>query len=282
MVILRDSLFVDVAGLVRYVYKGEVDVDPEHLQSFLKTAELLKIKGLTDQTLLPVDEDVGAGGADTEVSAFAVPASSSDLPPSSTAPHLSSLIGAVRFLEHGRGGQNQMAATPSGSTSGPPKPIASPLIKVPVPPTPHLSSYLKQGGGGESLSGLAQYLSVASSRQRGWDNGEAVSGVRLEETLGAPLSTPPVQSSGNKRRKTTPQKRYGSAQVPMLQELSPSTAHHPQPQHGQQQQQQQLHLLDNHYSGSTSSLTASPVSPQHSNSTDGGEGQLEICEESDR
>ena len=51
VVILRDSAFIDVEGLVRYVYRGEVDVRPERLQSFLRTAELLKIKGLAEQTL---------------------------------------------------------------------------------------------------------------------------------------------------------------------------------------------------------------------------------------
>ena len=39
-------------GLVRYVYRGEVDVQPQHLQSFLKTADALKIKGLADQGLM--------------------------------------------------------------------------------------------------------------------------------------------------------------------------------------------------------------------------------------
>lgn len=37
---------------MRYVYRGEVDVQPQHLQSFLKTADALKIKGLADQGLV--------------------------------------------------------------------------------------------------------------------------------------------------------------------------------------------------------------------------------------
>jgi len=49
VVIIRDASFIDVEGLVRYVYRGEVEVLPERLPSFLKTAELLKIKGLADQ-----------------------------------------------------------------------------------------------------------------------------------------------------------------------------------------------------------------------------------------
>lgn len=42
---------MDVEGLVRYIYRGEVDVEPERLNTFLKTAEVLKIKGLADQNL---------------------------------------------------------------------------------------------------------------------------------------------------------------------------------------------------------------------------------------
>ena len=51
VIILRDASYTDVEGLVRYVYRGEVDVQPQHLQSFLRTADSLKIKGLADQGL---------------------------------------------------------------------------------------------------------------------------------------------------------------------------------------------------------------------------------------
>ena len=59
MVILRDSSYPDIEGLVRYVYRGEVDVEPERLQSFLRTAEVLKIKGLADQNLSASSEVAG-------------------------------------------------------------------------------------------------------------------------------------------------------------------------------------------------------------------------------
>lgn len=52
VIILRDASYTDVEGLVRYVYRGEVDVQPQQLQSFLKTADALKIKGLADQGLV--------------------------------------------------------------------------------------------------------------------------------------------------------------------------------------------------------------------------------------
>ncbi len=60
MVILRDASYADVEGLVRYVYRGEVDVEPDRLQAFLRTAELLKIKGLADQNLSSSPAAVGA------------------------------------------------------------------------------------------------------------------------------------------------------------------------------------------------------------------------------
>ena len=59
VVILRDSSYPDIEGLVRYVYRGEVDVEPERLQSFLRTAEVLKIKGLADQNLSASSEVAG-------------------------------------------------------------------------------------------------------------------------------------------------------------------------------------------------------------------------------
>lgn len=58
VVILRDASFADVEGLVRYVYRGEVDVQPERLQSFLRTAEVLRIKGLADQNLSSSNEGI--------------------------------------------------------------------------------------------------------------------------------------------------------------------------------------------------------------------------------
>ena len=49
IIILRDVAFVDVSALLSFVYQGEVYVSQERLTAFLHTAELLHIKGLTDQ-----------------------------------------------------------------------------------------------------------------------------------------------------------------------------------------------------------------------------------------
>ena len=70
MVILRDASFVDVEGLVRYIYRGEVDVGQDRLQSFLKTAETLKIKGLADQQPHQQKPNPDGGKSSSNVSAF--------------------------------------------------------------------------------------------------------------------------------------------------------------------------------------------------------------------
>ena len=65
---MRDASYTDVEGLVRYVYRGEVDVQPQHLQSFLKTADALKIKGLADHGLVPDQQGSSSCPASTTFS----------------------------------------------------------------------------------------------------------------------------------------------------------------------------------------------------------------------
>lgn len=48
VLVLRDVPFLELQSILEFVYLGEVNVEQDRLQSFLKTAELLRIKGLTD------------------------------------------------------------------------------------------------------------------------------------------------------------------------------------------------------------------------------------------
>ena len=48
VLVLKDVPFHDLQSILEFVYLGEVNVEQERLQSFLKTADLLQIKGLTD------------------------------------------------------------------------------------------------------------------------------------------------------------------------------------------------------------------------------------------
>lgn len=50
VIIFRNVKFDDLAALVDFMYQGEVNVVQEQLASFLTTAELLAVQGLTDGT----------------------------------------------------------------------------------------------------------------------------------------------------------------------------------------------------------------------------------------
>jgi len=62
VLVLRDVPFLDLHTILAFVYVGEVNVIQDNLQSFLKTAELLQIKGLT--------EEPGHGGISGQVSSW--------------------------------------------------------------------------------------------------------------------------------------------------------------------------------------------------------------------
>lgn len=45
--ILKDTGYKELEALLQFMYRGEVNVRQEELAMFLKTAEMLQIKGLT-------------------------------------------------------------------------------------------------------------------------------------------------------------------------------------------------------------------------------------------
>lgn len=48
IVILRDIRFVELKGIIEFMYRGEINVSQEEISPLLRVAELLKIRGLAD------------------------------------------------------------------------------------------------------------------------------------------------------------------------------------------------------------------------------------------
>ena len=189
VIILRDSSYDDIEGLVRYVYRGEVDVQPEQLQSFLRTAELLQIKGLADQNLCNTATESEAPLNSPNRSSPDVPivAQEDDKKRIRTlSPPLSDEVPVIHNRNQGIASPNigihqqigspgenvsnfpsqqitQQSSYTSGCSGTNGKNISTsqqPCIKVPVPPTPHLSSLKRT-----NFTNLAQYLSGSSNYQ---------------------------------------------------------------------------------------------------------------------
>ena len=49
VIVLRDIIFSDLVALIEFIYQGEVRVDRDRLPSFLRTAEVLRVRGLTEE-----------------------------------------------------------------------------------------------------------------------------------------------------------------------------------------------------------------------------------------
>ena len=49
VIVLKDILFRDLVALIEFMYQGEVRVGHDGLPSFLRTAEVLRVRGLTEE-----------------------------------------------------------------------------------------------------------------------------------------------------------------------------------------------------------------------------------------
>lgn len=76
VIIFRNVKYDDLLSIVVYMYQGEVNIEQESLPTFLHTAEMLSIQGLTDDDEKQHKNDVNTPSALTSVAAAAVAAAS--------------------------------------------------------------------------------------------------------------------------------------------------------------------------------------------------------------
>nr|AHY01364.1 broad Z1 isoform [Xenos vesparum] len=62
VIVLQDVAFTDLHALVEFIYHGEVNVHERSLSSFLKTAEILRVSGLTQQNVTDTRESLSNNG----------------------------------------------------------------------------------------------------------------------------------------------------------------------------------------------------------------------------
>lgn len=74
VIIFRNVKYDDLLSIVVYMYQGEVNIEQESLPTFLHTAEMLSIQGLTDDDDKHHKSDINAPTALTSVAAAAVAA----------------------------------------------------------------------------------------------------------------------------------------------------------------------------------------------------------------
>lgn len=86
VIIFRNVKYDDLLSIVVYMYQGEVNIEQESLPTFLHTAEMLSIQGLTDDDEKQHKNDVNSPSALTSVAAAAVAAASAPVTVQQTIP----------------------------------------------------------------------------------------------------------------------------------------------------------------------------------------------------
>merc|ERR1712141_132430 len=131
IVILKDTTYDDVFALVEFMYRGEINVAQNQLASLMKTADNLKIKGLSEVS--SQDQSSGALAAST-ASASLIPTSSSKVT-NATPSSSSSSNGSGISLSSGTTPSSpkkpkvlDLSTTASGSSSFKDDPRMDPLI----------------------------------------------------------------------------------------------------------------------------------------------------------
>ncbi|XP_050538135.1 broad-complex core protein isoforms 1/2/3/4/5-like isoform X2 [Daktulosphaira vitifoliae] len=149
VIVLQDVVFDDLQALVEFIYHGEVNVHQRNLSSFLKTAEVLRVSGLTQPS------ETSANDHSTR--------QSSETPPAVTAPENSFLSPVAQNNTEGRLSPQvrQRKGIPQQSPSSVPSPRSKENSPIPLKRSKTVSS-----GGCMDLSERSSQHSPSSTGSR--------------------------------------------------------------------------------------------------------------------
>ncbi|CAI6342854.1 unnamed protein product [Macrosiphum euphorbiae] len=131
VIVLQDVVFDDLQALVEFIYHGEVNVHQRNLSSFLKTAEVLRVSGLTQ----PSDSTTANDHAARQ---------SSETPPAENSWSFATQASEGRVSPQVR----QRKGFPQQSPSSIPSPRSKENSPIPLKRTSKTSSNPSSGGGG--------------------------------------------------------------------------------------------------------------------------------------
>jgi len=122
IIVLRDIRYDDLHALLQFMYNGEVNVAQDQLNSFLKSAEHLKVRGLTDNT---DDDNNGTDTASSKDSSSASMNANSVNSPTSVPAKKKRPLAAAGSNNDGSGSSGPPMKRPSSTASAPAAGIAS-------------------------------------------------------------------------------------------------------------------------------------------------------------
>ncbi|XP_061939566.1 broad-complex core protein isoforms 1/2/3/4/5 isoform X8 [Apis cerana] len=211
VIVLQDVAFSDLHALVEFIYHGEVNVHQRSLSSFLKTAEVLRVSGLTQQAD-QTDRDelshvraLAAGGNHLpfhEKLEESFPRGGS--PPTPVTPTPTTVQQLLRRAQIRR--NERRTPDPHDETAKKPRVLSPPLNNNDATPTDfsmgvknnHVSSKVEGNGVHEENSPLEDNIKCEPLELTGGNSGNAAGNNEDSSDSGAAASDrPPASASSN-------------------------------------------------------------------------------------
>ncbi|XP_033318773.1 broad-complex core protein isoforms 1/2/3/4/5 isoform X8 [Bombus affinis] len=209
VIVLQDVAFSDLHALVEFIYHGEVNVHQRSLSSFLKTAEVLRVSGLTQQAD-QTDRDelshvraLAAGGNHLpfhEKSEESFPRGGS--PPTPVTPTPTTVQQLLRRAQIRR--NERRTPDPHDESAKKPRVPSPPLNNNDATPTDfsmvknnHLSSKVEGNGVHEENSPLEDNIKCEPLELTGGNSGNGGNNEDSSDSGAAASDRPPASASSN-------------------------------------------------------------------------------------